>query len=313
MGIGGLHSSESSVSHHATGTTRIVDRDVTSYYPSIILNESLYPAHLGPSFLEVYRGLVERRVHAKHAGLKVMSDALKICVNGSFGKLGSKWSVLYSPDLLIQVTLTGQIALLMLIEALEEAGIKVISANTDGVVSIVPEYERKRFEFAVLLWEIATGFNTEETEYSDLYAKDVNNYIAVKPDGTTKLKGLYAPAGMSKNTTNEICVEAVIAKLTQGIDVRLTIGACHDIRKFVTIRKVNGGAKYGDELLGKAVRWYYAKGETRCIEYAANGNRVARSQGARPVMELPDRLPDDIDYDWYAAEAESILSDVGAV
>ena len=48
--------------------------------------------------------------------LKTTSDTLKICVNGSFGKLGSKFSFLYAPELLIQTTMTGQLALLMLIE-----------------------------------------------------------------------------------------------------------------------------------------------------------------------------------------------------
>src|SRR5690625_2631930 len=65
---------------------------------------------------------------------KTQSDTLKISVNGSFGKLGSKYSALYAPDLLIQTTLTGQLALLMLIERMELAGISVRSANTDGIV-----------------------------------------------------------------------------------------------------------------------------------------------------------------------------------
>lgn len=62
----------------------------------------------------------------------------KIVLNGTFGKLGSKYSFLYSPNLMIQVTITGQLALLMLIEALEAAGISVVSANTDGIVSRCP-------------------------------------------------------------------------------------------------------------------------------------------------------------------------------
>ena len=60
---------------------------------------------------------------------KVQTDSLKISVNGSFGKLGSKYSALYAPDLLIQTTVTGQLALLMLIERLHLAGVRVISAN----------------------------------------------------------------------------------------------------------------------------------------------------------------------------------------
>jgi len=38
-------------------------------------------------------------------------------------------------DKMLQVTITGQLVLLMLIEMLEDAGISVISGNTDGIVS----------------------------------------------------------------------------------------------------------------------------------------------------------------------------------
>jgi hypothetical protein len=63
--------------------------------------------------------------------------------------------------------------------------------------------------------------------------------------------------------------------------------------------------------LGKAVRWYYAKGIDGVIQYKLNGYTVARSEGARPLMELPAALPDDIDYEWYEREAISILDDIG--
>ncbi len=313
MGVGGLHSSEESISHFAGDHTLLVDRDVTSYYPSIILLQGLYPTHLGRDFLDVYRMLVERRIEAKHAGNKVMADALKICVNGSFGKLGSKWSVLYSPDLMVQVTMTGQLALLMLIEIIETAGIPVISANTDGVVIKCPSSRKDDLDLLVASWEIASGFVTEETQYQSLHFKDVNNYIAIKPDGSTKLKGLYATEGLQKNNTNSVCVEAAITALL-GRDSRLvenTIYGETDPRKFVTIRQVKGGGTYDGQYLGKVVRWYMAFGETRHISYATNGNKVAKSDGARPLMELPDELPSDIDYAWYIEEARSILADVG--
>jgi hypothetical protein len=303
MGVGGLHSSESCVAHMGA----LTDRDVASYYPQIILNNGYKPSHLGDAFLTVYRSLVERRLEAKRTGDKVMADALKIVVNGSFGKFGSKWSILYAPDLLIQVTITGQLALLMLIEALTEAGFEVVSANTDGVVI----KNKDGIDALMSAWEIVTQFTTEATEYTSLYSRDVNNYIAVKPDGSTKLKGAYAPAGMSKNTTNQICVDAVVNFLANNVPIETTIYNCTDPRKFVTIRQVKGGAMYGAEYLGKAVRWYYALGETRHISYQSNGNKVARSEGCRPLMELPDVVPHDIDFEWYVSEANYILRDVG--
>lgn len=310
MGIGGLHSSEKSVAHVCDGTFVLVDRDVTSYYPSIILNEGLYPANLGEDFLDVYRTLVNRRLEAKRSGDKSTADSLKITINGSFGKLGSKWSVLYSPKLLIQVTVTGQLALLMLIERLEVAGIPVVSANTDGVVIRCPIDMQGRLEEIVAAWERATGFETEETRYKALYSRDVNNYIAVKHDGTTKTKGVFAPVGLQKNPANSVVAEAVIAYLTKGEDPSTTIAACDDVRKFVTVRTVKGGGVQGDTYLGKVVRWYYSAGSPGPIQYRSNGNKVSRSDGAGVLMELGG-FPSDIDYGWYAKEAQTVLSDIG--
>jgi uncharacterized membrane protein (DUF106 family) len=65
MGIGGLHSSETTVAHVAGDRHLLIDRDVASYYPSIILTLGLYPAHLGPAFLTVYQKLVRERLAAK--------------------------------------------------------------------------------------------------------------------------------------------------------------------------------------------------------------------------------------------------------
>lgn len=312
MGIGGLHSTEKSVAHYADADHVLVDRDVASYYPAIILNCGLKPAHMGDHFTQVYRGIVQRRLAAKRAGDKVTADSLKITINGSFGKFGSPYSTLYSPTLLIQTTVTGQLSLLMLIEALESEGIEVVSANTDGIVIRCPRARIALMEYIVWEWEFATGFETEATEYRALYSRDVNNYIAIKPDNSFKLKGTFAPAALQKNPTNEICTGAVVKYLIDGTDIETTIRACRDIRKFVTIRTVKGGAVKGDQYLGKAVRWYYATGVEGAIHYQVNGYTVARSEGARPLMDLPAEFPSDVDFAWYVREAHDLLADIGA-
>lgn len=324
MGIGGLHSSESTVAHVADADYFLEDRDVTSYYPYIILNLGLFPQHLGPLFLQIYKGIVDRRIAAKTAGDKVTADSLKITVNGSFGKLGSKYSILYSPDLLIQVTVTGQLALLMLIERLELGGIHVVSANTDGIVIKCLRTRKADMEAIITQWERDTGFPTEGTTYKGVYSRDVNNYIAVKDDGTTKCKGAYANPWattknlgerLHKNPTNIVCVEAVEAFLTKNVPLSTTIRSCGNIAKFISVRSVKGGAVkvWPDrtEYLGKSVRWYYAAGVEGEIIYASNGHTVPRSIGAKPLMDLPNLLPTDINFEWYEAEAQKILDEVG--
>ena len=313
LGIGGLHSSETCQAVEADDEHVLVDRDVASYYPSIILRLGLAPRAMGPAFLTAYKGIVERRLAAKAAGDKVTADALKITINGSFGKLGSKWSKLYSPDLLIQTTVTGQLALLMLIEDLEAEGIRVASANTDGIVIRCHRGDLGAMGEVVQRWEKRTGFDTEETPYKALYSRDVNNYIALKPDGGVKLKGAYAMESLAKNPVNAVAIEAAVRWLRDGTPVEDTVRACSDVRKLVTVRTVKGGAiDQGGEYLGKTVRWYYARGVSGALRYQVNGYTVPRSEGARPLMELPDEVPADVDHDWYVREALSILSDVGA-
>jgi hypothetical protein len=365
MGIGGLHSSEYRTAHIADEDTLIIDRDVASYYPAIVLNCRLFPEHLTDAFLQVYRDIVNRRLEAKRAGDKVVADALKITINGSFGKLGSKYSVLYSPNLLIQVTLTGQLALLMLIEALERAGVPVVSANTDGIVLKCPKARYADALGVISWWENATGFETEETRYRALYSRDVNNYVAVKDQGGTKGKGAFADPAINKNPENSICVDAVCAFLEHGTPVAQTILACRDIRKFVTVRTVRGGAIYPTAkamvddwvqvdgrtwmreawlddpslldlavtrvsrpypveviteslYLGKVVRYYYGTTSSGDIRYRAgntkgNHNKVPRSDGAVPLMTLPDEFPADVDHSRYIEDAREILFDIGAM
>jgi hypothetical protein len=322
IGIGGLHSSEESVCYRADEKTRLVDRDVASFYPFIILNNNYFPEHLGPLFIDVYRKLVQRRLALKK-DKNPLEAGLKIAINGTFGKLGNFYSNIYSPKLLTQVTMTGQLALLMQIEMVELAGIPCISANTDGAVYACPVDKYADFENVMTIWEGKTGFVTEETEYEMLASRDVNNYIAIKkrsggvnrPD--IKCKGVYSEKGsaqnsvLSKNPECHICSVAVQEYLSVGTPLYETIYECNDIRKFVAVRTVKGGAEKDGVYLGKAVRWYYAKGEDGVINYAQSGNKVPKSEGARPLMILPEGLPADLDRDRYVRDAEAILYDVG--
>jgi hypothetical protein len=323
MGIGGLHSTEKSAMHVEDEYNILKDVDVESFYPRIILNQGLYPKHLGVNFLAVYNSIVERRIAAKRSGDKVTADSLKITINGSFGKLGSKYSILYAPDLLIQTTISGQLSLLMLIERLELCGIPVVSANTDGIVIKCPRDKQELCNYVVGIWEIDCQYKTEETRYAALYSRDVNNYVAVKKgydkknkvwldevDGA-KTKGAFAKSGLQKNPTNYVCVEAVVNLLTVRKPVYETIWECKDITKFVSVRSVSGGAVKDGEFLGKSIRWYYAKGVEGEIIYAKNGNKVPKSDGAKPLMQLPDVFPDDVDYNWYIRETEKMLSTLG--
>ncbi len=313
IGLGGLHSCDKSTRYESDGLDTILrDYDVTSYYPYIILNNEYFPKHLGKGFLSIYESFVKRRVKAKREGNKSVADSLRITINGSFGKFASKWSCLYSPDLMMQVTVTGQLSLLMLIDRLELNGIRVVSANTDGVVIYTDSDNENLINNITSQWEKDTNYNLESNDYRSLNNRDVNNYIAIyENDKPPKGKGAFVSPSIWNNPTGPICSEAVKSFLDTGKAIEDTVNECVDVTKFVTIRTVNGGAVKDGELLGKSIRWYYGKYELDAIFYSTNGNKVNKSQGAVPLMQLPETLPDDIDYEWYIAEAYKMLKSVG--
>lgn len=345
LGIGGLHSQEKSVSYRAVpGKWEISDHDVNSYYPTLMLLMNMYPPGTGPEFIELLRGIYTERLHAKHmAGTgdksedwQTTADGLKIVLNGTYGKLGSRYSFLFAPELMIRTTLSGQLALLMLIEMLELSGMRVISANTDGIVIITPQGKGWVRDGVISWWEKSTGLETEATHYTSIHSRDVNNYVAFKPDGKHKAKGVFGESGVSpkasptgKHPGKDICNEAVVAFLRDGTPVEQTIRACTDIRKFLVIRNVAGGAiqqceHFGvteggatycepyDKYLGKVVRWYYGTSSTGCLRYKTNGNKVGGSDGAVPMMQLGGDFPSDVNYDFYVQEAKSMLTDLGS-
>ena len=350
LGIGGLHSKEKRRSYMADDDNLIEDRDVRAYYPRIMLGSGYAPVAVGKQFVPIFQRFVDLRdvYKAQAARLKdegameksmvykKRSDTFKIVNNGLYGKLGSPFSIVYAPQMMISTTMTGQFSLLMLIEELELNGFNVISANTDGIVTVIPRERYGLFASIVFDWEMATSFSTEAVRYLGVYNRDVNSYLAVVEDekvpGQIKMvkgapevkrKGLFAKAGLQAkhDPTFDICSTAVVEYLLHGTDIESTIYGCEDITQFLGVKQVGlvsmgdgtrkgGGFDSDGNYLGKMVRWYYGEGERGFIA-KANGSRVAGTTGAVPCMDLPDEFPDDLDYQWYVREAYARLDDIG--
>jgi hypothetical protein len=203
----------------------------------------------------------------------------------------------------------------------------VISANTDGILIKCPANRYNDLNTIIAHWEQRTGLETEEAKFSAVYSKSVGDYLAIKTNGKVKGKSSFScPWGsvtegpsvfkFHKNPTTTIVIEAIIELLRDGIPLEKTIRDCTDIRKFVAIRKVEGGAMVNERYLGKVIRWYYNTGERSSTNYMKAGskgkhNKVPKSDGSKPLMVLPDELPGDINYDWYIAEAKEALRNIG--
>lgn len=267
---------------------------------------------------EAERKLAELRVERER--WKVKAEGLKISSNGVYGKLGSQYSFLFAPNIMLATTLTGQLSLLMLIERFERAGIPCASGNTDGVVARCPRALLGELDKIVKEWETDTGFSVERTEYKAIYNSSVNSYFAVKANGKMKRKG---PASnpwaekdvrglLSKNPQMTVVGDAVAEYILHGTPFEETIRKCTDPRQFLTVIKADAGAKWRDHVIGDVVRYYWSTDGDHVL-YKESGRKVAKTAGARPLVELTDKLPEDIDYDRYVEEAVKLAVDMAVI
>ena len=82
IGVGGIHSENKPEIIKPKEDELLVDVDVASLYPSMLIQYKFYPKHLGPEFLEVYSQIKDERIEAKHNGNKVKNETLKLALNG---------------------------------------------------------------------------------------------------------------------------------------------------------------------------------------------------------------------------------------
>jgi len=120
-----------------------------------------------------------------------MNTAIKLALNGTYGKSNDKWSFFYDPKYTMSITINGQLLLAMLIEELAELkDITVLQANTDGVTVKIPKEELSKLQTICSDWEKLTQLELECNYYQKMVIRDVNNFIAQDVDGHIKDKGL---------------------------------------------------------------------------------------------------------------------------
>lgn len=257
IATGGLHSNEIPAVYFENSDSIIVDRDVASYYPNMIRSLKVCQKHLIPkAWFRIADTIVDERLEHKHLAkdksLDVMerdkhataAACLKIVANaGIFGKMGSEKSFLCDKKAMYQVTINGQLFLLMLIEKLELAGIHVISANTDGIVTIVPRELEQTADDICHWWEKHLGLELEFTYYTKYVTEGVNSYLTVKRGGSSKFKGRMNPKmfleDLSKGYNSPIVAKCVTEYFINGTPVMETLRNAKSILDFCRTQNVN--------------------------------------------------------------------------
>lgn len=305
FGTGGIHGSVSSQRVQETDQWLIRDIDVASLYPSIAIVNRLAPAHLGQRFVEVYSSLpVERKKWQKEKGKKCTeANALKLAANGVYGNSNNMFSVFYDPQFTLTITINGQLMLCMLAEKLMNVPtLKIIQINTDGITY----YIDKNFEpLAVEIcreWEKLTALTLEDANYSRIFIRDVNNYVAESSDGSLKTKGAYwspdpldyfasisaaQPPAWHKDLSNVVSIRAAVAAMVHGIPpedfIRMTTNP-YDFMNRIKVRKSDVLLHNGIEVQ-KNTRYYVSTNGGALVKIAPAAGPAGAYKRAQKVSE----------------------------
>ena len=338
MGIGGLHSEDDPKVYEENENIYIIDADIGSMYPATLINNSLAPEHLGKKFLRSFTQIRDDRLKEKELGNKTKSEGLKLILNSSIGKTLSKYSFLYDPLVNIQITINGQLYILMLIEQLVLNGFEVISANTDGITSLVPKDKLTLYHKICEEWESKHRYSLEYVNYKKYVRRDVNNYLAIKDTGEVKEKGIFTKTIAKKfnNSTDPlnrgwdkpIVSKALFEFFVNGIPIDKTINESTDIYNFCIAKKIDD--KFTNEFhhltlgehckdkLQKSVRYYVSKhlhsGKLFKIDY--NTGDMEDYEVGRTVMIFNNYVKHEdmkdyfIDYGYYINCTQKIINEI---
>lgn len=337
---GGIHTKDKARIVNVGPNELMKDADVGSQHPTTIVKRRLFPDHLGEEWLVNYHGQIVRRQGYKKKGetdlrAKGLSNLFKLALNGGgFGKTIDRKNWQYGPEVGFKCTIGNQFEILMLAERMELAGIKVLSANTDGILCLFSKDLNDKYNEICTWWQETVG-NTvdgklEFTEFTRLIQENVNSYIAIKKDGKLKIKGRFAVDGeLNKNNTKDIGRierKALVEYFTKGTPVEETITKSRNIFDFCIGLKSSKEYHYetlhpgkdGDtEEYKRIIRFYISnKGEKllkiKNEDSEATGAQLTKIVNGYLVTIMNSFVEKpwedyDINYDYYIENCQDII------
>lgn len=340
FGWGGIHGALEKYSE----TGHFLNMDVASLYPSLMILYNLHSRNMSDpkKYEEIYHTRLKYKKEKNPLQLP-----LKRVLNGTYGAMKDVNNALYDPRQANRVCIYGQLLLLDLMERLE-GHCKLIQSNTDGVLIKLRDGSDEAFEEIDDIcyeWEQRTGLKLEFDEYTEVYQKDVNNYIVVDAEGNYKSKGAYVKKLNSLDYDLPILNRALVDYMVRGIPVENTILGCDDLKEFQLVTKISSkysgilhGARYHKEKGGdgKIVLVWDKRGskiKEKCIRIFAStlpddGGVVKiniRTGKPEKITNSPDhcfiwndevngvKVPPYLDKHWYITKARKRLKDFGVI
>ncbi len=259
---GGFHAAEPNVIVEGF----IVDSDIASLYPSLMIEYGLLSRNIPLEYQGLYEEIKNNRIKLKKEK-NPLQEALKLILNTTYGILKDVNNDMYDPNSSNLVCIFGQLLMTDLIEKLEEyfgSRLKLIQSNTDGIfIKLESEALFDEYKEVCQKWSERTGLVVEHEQYVKMVQKDVNDYIAIREDGSTHRKGAYVKQLSENDYELAILNKALVDYFVNGIAIEDTINQCDDLKEFQMCAKKSANYDYlmhGDKKLQhKYYRVYASK------------------------------------------------------
>ena len=298
LGWGGAHGALDKYTYFESNRpdAKLCYVDVSSMYPTLVVEHDLYPLTFSPSARYVYEKVYRSRLGYKAAHDEAKSQACKRIIASLTGMLKDKFATFRAPWANNSIVVNGQLSVVdlccrLLDAANGDARWKLVQVNTDGVMIEVPNNNTDLgiYKEVVDKWCEDYKFAVSSKFPSVLVQSNVNNYYMVS-DGKETRKGMTY-AMNERYFRNLVAVRrATVDCLCEGITAEVALSRYTDIRDYYILIKNTDVFPYLWDLISDE------KKEARCIRCLACEKDVKKilTLGFTPCYYVKSRKASDV-------------------